>query len=593
MSSNRMIKLSSLLALAVVGACSNGGNKVQLRTLNVHKMASGQFTTDSLGAVPGGLVEPNAQLIPLLGENGNFLYGKTTQKTQIITNVEKKLSYVMEAGSIVRFVAQNGGFFRVRGTASNAEGASDEVEGFVPAANIDDAGMEKFSPTQNAAAPEFIVTDSSGAKAQVPAAEFFKNLMQRPALEALAKLPVRPAPEAVSTPTVDIPPETIVPEGCKAIDLGIYEFNDDQPYFSNTFVTNGKYFLDISSNFSSINATKGLSGGLFRGESRGHGVASFRSSIQEPVILIKGKAIAWRVAETISQSCERSDSVCLDTMSNFAGSQRSSVELNKVNGPIDLSYEKYSANLYVSPRQPSARANGAAIRLFDIFPADKYYGGVRNFVVQGLDATGNPLGAECKVVVQAVSPLVLDFSGAKMIATTSISQSNVRFDLNADGVAEKSGWVNGSTSAFLALDLNGNGSIDNGHELFGNATKVETSGKSAANGFLGLAQYDKNNDGRIDTKDAVFGKLTVWFDKNNNGVSEKGEVQTLAEAGVTAVSVRYSEVDRRQALQHQSDVVANDVRYKAQFWGAKCPSTGCAMYDVFFGTIESKPLAKR
>jgi len=52
----------------------------------------------------------------------------------------------------------------------------------------------------------------------------------------------------------------------------------------------------------------------------------------------------------------------------------------------------------------------------------------------------------------------------------------------------------------LPIDLNGNGRIDSGAELFGN----HTGGKSFANGFDALAQYDDNRDGKIDAADAVF-----------------------------------------------------------------------------------------
>ena len=67
------------------------------------------------------------------------------------------------------------------------------------------------------------------------------------------------------------------------------------------------------------------------------------------------------------------------------------------------------------------------------------------------------------------------------------------------------------------LDLDRNGRIDNGSELFGVGTKL-ANGQHAGNGYEAMAQYDSNRDGVLDAKDARFKDLVVWVDANHDGV---------------------------------------------------------------------------
>lgn len=90
----------------------------------------------------------------------------------------------------------------------------------------------------------------------------------------------------------------------------------------------------------------------------------------------------------------------------------------------------------------------------------------------------------------------------------------------------------GSKAYFLVLDKNRNGVVDDGSELFGDRDGFE-------NGFKNLASYDLNKNGVIDKKDPIFSKLKLWYDKNADGITQKGELKTLAEMGVESIQLNY------------------------------------------------------
>jgi hypothetical protein len=121
-----------------------------------------------------------------------------------------------------------------------------------------------------------------------------------------------------------------------------------------------------------------------------------------------------------------------------------------------------------------------------------------------------------------------------------LSDRPVAFDLDANGTAEKTNWTAPrSRVAFLVLDRNGNGTIDDGRELFGSSTPL-TTGETVPYGYVALAEYDLNGnggnfDGFIDPQDAVWQKLRLWVDGNHNGVSEPNELSTLDQEGILKI----------------------------------------------------------
>ncbi|MFZ4700816.1 MAG: hypothetical protein ACOYMG_12270 [Candidatus Methylumidiphilus sp.] len=117
-------------------------------------------------------------------------------------------------------------------------------------------------------------------------------------------------------------------------------------------------------------------------------------------------------------------------------------------------------------------------------------------------------------------PLVVNFSGT----AAQLSEQRFAFDLNSDGQAEQINTL-ASGSGFLALDLNSDGKINDGKELFGPVT---------GNGFSELAAHDSDRNSWIDESDAVFQQLQVWTKDAAGNEALNG----LASMGIGAISLR-------------------------------------------------------
>jgi hypothetical protein len=177
------------------------------------------------------------------------------------------------------------------------------------------------------------------------------------------------------------------------------------------------------------------------------------------------------------------------------------------------------------------------------------------------------------------SPIIVDTARDGYRLTSAAD--GVHFDVDADGVAELTAWTRGdSDEAFLAMDRNGNGRIDDGAELFGNHTPAyaDRSDVTALNGFEALgflegASYGPSTrDGRIDSRDAAFARLLLWRDANHNGLSEPEELMPVRAAGVRALGTDYKEKKR-------VDRFGNEFRQKGRI--AWADGTEDAVFDVW------------
>ncbi|MFK0331567.1 DUF5801 repeats-in-toxin domain-containing protein [Rhizobium sp. NPDC090275] len=135
-----------------------------------------------------------------------------------------------------------------------------------------------------------------------------------------------------------------------------------------------------------------------------------------------------------------------------------------------------------------------------------------------------------KPVASAIDPIILDLDHNGIALTTL--EHGVSFDINADGHQDKIAWTAG-TDGILAYDVDGNGKIDNGSEIF----SPHFAGGNYVDGLAALATLDSNHDGKIDANDEAFSKLTIWQDLNHNGISDAGELSSLADHQIASLSL--------------------------------------------------------
>jgi Ca2+-binding RTX toxin-like protein len=134
-------------------------------------------------------------------------------------------------------------------------------------------------------------------------------------------------------------------------------------------------------------------------------------------------------------------------------------------------------------------------------------------------------------------PLILDLDGDG-VETISWAQSGVFFDHDGNRFAERTGWVS-PDDALLVHDLDGDGQIRSGAELFGNNTLLPN-GSRAANGFAALRVHDLDGNGRIDAADPVWSRLRLWRDGDGDGAVDPGELSALGSQGVHSLSTAYT-----------------------------------------------------
>jgi hypothetical protein len=138
------------------------------------------------------------------------------------------------------------------------------------------------------------------------------------------------------------------------------------------------------------------------------------------------------------------------------------------------------------------------------------------------------------------------------------------------------GWI-APGSGFLVYDINSDGIIYNGAELFGNNTLLKN-GQYAANGFEALADWDDNKDGIINSDDAIWSLLMIWCDIDGSGF----ELYSLSDFDIVGIYTGYTSSDYVDPNGNEHRQIGSFIRSDG--------STGTAV-DVWFQTDPTYTIA--
>lgn len=194
-------------------------------------------------------------------------------------------------------------------------------------------------------------------------------------------------------------------------------------------------------------------------------------------------------------------------------------------------------------------ATGDLTRPSDVLPplTPKYMDDVlfdtQDFPLPGVAYACNRNWGQALNYSEPRDPLILDLDGGGITTSGINTDSPILFDQDGDGIKTASGWIS-SGEAIVVRDIDGNGTIDSGRELFGDSTLLTRgpkAGQTAVNGFEALSDLDLDingvSDGKFDANDVAYASVKLWKDLNQDGISQAEELFTFDQLGVSSINV--------------------------------------------------------
>jgi hypothetical protein len=130
---------------------------------------------------------------------------------------------------------------------------------------------------------------------------------------------------------------------------------------------------------------------------------------------------------------------------------------------------------------------------------------------------------------RAITPILVPLESDLAFDELVNPAASVAFDLDGSGFKRQWGWIT-PRGAWLVFDQHDSGHVTSGLQMFGNVTFWIF----WRNGYDALSALDDNGDSVL--SGGELSGLSLWQDRNGNGVSDSGEVKPLSEFGVIAIN---------------------------------------------------------
>ena len=152
--------------------------------------------------------------------------------------------------------------------------------------------------------------------------------------------------------------------------------------------------------------------------------------------------------------------------------------------------------------------------------------GTAHVAISGLPSLGRPNPPDNSLPPgHEHYPVALDLDG------DGLEFSFANFDWNNDGLLDTGPWVHGD-DGFLSIELDGQ------LQVSANELTFADHHPDALTDMDGIRLvYDSNGNDKLDAGDERYADFRIWQDKNQDGVTDEGELRGLKESGIASIDL--------------------------------------------------------